>query len=94
MCSGRATTSGSASPYLPPDFPVNTPGWQVVAQWKNAGEGSPPVEIKVGNGQFQLDGGAGGENPQENDFTSSIPAGPAGAPDQHRRPHRVQQSTN
>lgn len=63
--------------YLPPDFPVNTPGWQVLAQWKNAGEGSPPVELKVGNGQFQLDGGAGGEDPQETYFTQ--PIGPARA---------------
>ena len=44
---------------LPADFPVNTEDWQVVAQWKNAGEGSPPVEVKIGRGQFTLDGGAG-----------------------------------
>jgi hypothetical protein len=63
--------------YLPPEFPVNTQGWQVLAQWKNSGEGSPPIEVKVGNGQFMLDGGAGGENPQENYFT--LPIGPARA---------------
>ena len=61
--------------FLPQDFPVGTDGFQVVAQWKNAGDGSPPVEVKIGNGQFVLDGGAGGENPQQNYF--SVPIGPA-----------------
>ncbi len=46
---------------LPADFPVNTQDWQVVAQWKNAGEGSPPIEVKIGRGQFTLDGGAGND---------------------------------
>ena len=61
--------------FVPQDFPVGTEGFQVVAQWKNAGEGSPPVEVKIGGGQFLLDGGAGGENPQKNYFT--MPIGPA-----------------
>ena len=61
--------------FLPQDFPVGADGFQVVAQWKNAGEGSPPVEVKIGDGQFLLDGGAGGENPQQNYF--SRPIGPA-----------------
>lgn len=60
---------------LPQDFPVNADGWQVVAQWKNDGDGSPPIEVKVDHGQFVLDGGAGGENPGQNYF--SVPIGPA-----------------
>jgi Polysaccharide lyase len=58
--------------YLPPDFPVDTTGWQVLAQWKNLGDGSPPVEVKVGNGQFVLDGGAGGSHPRQTYFTQPI----------------------
>ncbi|MCD2192089.1 polysaccharide lyase [Actinomycetospora endophytica] len=64
--------------YLPPDFPVNTPDWQVVAQWKNFGDGSPPIEVKVGNGQFVLDGGAGGHHPAQNYFTQPIGAAQPG----------------
>jgi len=60
---------------LPADFPVNADGWQVVAQWKNDGDGSPPIEIKVDHGQFVLDGGAGGDDPRANYFTQ--PIGPA-----------------
>ena len=60
---------------LPAGFPTTPSGFQIVAQWKNSGEGSPPVEIKVADGQFLLDGGAGGDNPQENYF--SVPIGPA-----------------
>jgi hypothetical protein len=58
--------------YLPPDFPVDTTGWQVLAQWKNFGDGSPPVEVKVGNGQYILDGGAGGRHPRQTYFTQPI----------------------
>jgi hypothetical protein len=60
---------------LPDDFPVNADGWQVVAQWKNAGDGSPPIEVKIDHGQFVLDGGAGGDDPRANYFTK--PIGPA-----------------
>ncbi len=60
---------------LPADFPVNADGWQVVAQWKNDGDGSPPIEVKVDHGQFVLDGGAGGDDPRQNYFTQ--PIGPA-----------------
>jgi hypothetical protein len=65
--------------YLPPDFPVNTASWQVVAQWKNLGDGSPPVEVKIENGQFVLDGGAGGKHPAQNYFTQPIGPARAGA---------------
>jgi hypothetical protein len=54
---------------------VNADGWQVVAQWKNAGDGSPPIEVKIDHGQFVLDGGAGGDDPRANYFTQ--PIGPA-----------------
>lgn len=48
---------------LPTTFPVNETSWQVLTQWKNDGTGSPPVELKVGNGQIKLDGGYG--HPQQ-----------------------------
>jgi hypothetical protein len=51
---------------LPAGFPVAEPSWQVLTQWKNDGDGSPPVEIKVGNGNVFIDGGYG------------YPKGPAG----------------
>lgn len=40
-------------------FPVDTDDWQVVLQFKNDGEGSPPCEIKIGHGQYYLDGNGG-----------------------------------
>ena len=45
---------------LAPDFPVNTSDWQVITQFKNDGTGSPPLELKVQNGKFVLDGDSGG----------------------------------
>ena len=51
---------------LPTTFPVAEPSWQVLTQWKNDGDGSPPVEIKVGSGNVFIDGGYG------------YPKGPAG----------------
>lgn len=42
---------------LAPGFPAGTDDWQVIAQWKDEGIGSPPLSIKVGKGQFLLDGG-------------------------------------
>lgn len=46
------------SMYLAEDFPVQD-GWQVVTQWKNEGEGSPPVELEVDEGEFFVGGGSG-----------------------------------
>ncbi|HEY2225961.1 polysaccharide lyase [Actinomycetospora sp.] len=43
--------------YLDRDFPVDTSDWQVVAQWKNSGDGSPPLSIQVHDGTFVLEGG-------------------------------------
>lgn len=39
-------------------FPVDQQ-WQVIAQWKNEGEGSPPLSINVEDGRYLLAGGAG-----------------------------------
>ncbi|WP_214365486.1 polysaccharide lyase [Pseudonocardia sp. H11422] len=39
-------------------FPVQEE-WQVITQWKNDGQGSPPVELSVQGGQFDLSGGYG-----------------------------------
>ncbi len=44
---------------LADDFPVTTSDWQVITQFKNNGTGSPPLEVKVQDGQFVLDGGSG-----------------------------------
>jgi hypothetical protein len=43
--------------YLPKDFPAGTSDWQVVAQWKNSGDGSPPLSVQVHGGRFVLEGG-------------------------------------
>lgn len=45
--------------FLEEGFPVDTDDWQVVLQFKNDGDGSPPCEIKIGNGQYALDGNSG-----------------------------------
>jgi hypothetical protein len=43
--------------YLPDGFPADTSDWQVVAQWKNSGDGSPPLSVQVHDGRFVLEGG-------------------------------------
>jgi hypothetical protein len=45
---------------LAPDFPVGTSDWQVITQFKNDGTGSPPLELKVQDGKFLIDGDSGG----------------------------------
>ena len=45
---------------LAPDFPVSTSDWQVITQFKNDGTGSPPLELKVQDGKFLIDGDSGG----------------------------------
>ena len=45
--------------YLEEGFPVDTETWQTILQFKNDGEGSPPCEIKIGNGNYLLDGNSG-----------------------------------
>ncbi len=44
---------------LADDFPVNGSGWQVITQFKNQGTGTPPLEVKVQDGKFLLDGDGG-----------------------------------
>lgn len=44
---------------LAPDFPVNTSDWQVITQFKNDGTGTPPLELKVQDGKFLIDGDGG-----------------------------------
>lgn len=46
--------------FLEDGFPIDTDSWQVILQFKNDGEGSPPCEIKIGNGKYSLDGNSGG----------------------------------
>ncbi|HEY2221528.1 heparin lyase I family protein [Actinomycetospora sp.] len=45
--------------YLPAGFPTQVNSWQVLTQWKNDGEGSPPLEITAGSGNLKLEGGYG-----------------------------------
>ncbi|MDL5156891.1 polysaccharide lyase [Actinomycetospora termitidis] len=40
-------------------FPVDTDSWQLITQFKNEGEGSPPLELRIGGGNFVLSGGFG-----------------------------------
>lgn len=53
-------------------FPVGTSGWQTIAQLKNDDDGSPPLEVMVGDGEVYLQWhDAGG------DETGREPLGPA-----------------
>lgn len=56
--------------YLPRDFPTGTSDWQVVAQWKNRGEGSPPLSVQVHGGRMVLEGGDGIGKHWESDLGS------------------------
>lgn len=38
-------------------FPTEA-SWQVITQWKNDGDGSPPLELSIENGRYSLSGGA------------------------------------
>ena len=40
-------------------FPVGTDSWQLITQFKNEGTGSPPLELRIGKGNFVLSGGFG-----------------------------------
>jgi hypothetical protein len=44
---------------LPPSFPTDPQGFQLAAQWKNDGTGSPPLELRIEKGRFVLGGGYG-----------------------------------
>jgi polysaccharide lyase-like protein/ricin-type beta-trefoil lectin protein len=45
--------------YLPTSFPTQVTSWQVITQWKNDGDGSPPLEVTIGGGNLKLEGGYG-----------------------------------
>lgn len=42
---------------LPPSFPTDPQGFQIATQWKNDGDGSPPLELRIEKGRFVLGGG-------------------------------------
>jgi hypothetical protein len=42
---------------LPTSFPVDPQGFQLATQWKNEGDGSPPLELRIEKGKFVLGGG-------------------------------------
>ena len=44
---------------LPAGFPTQVVSWQLLTQWKNDGDGSPPLEITCGKGNLWLSGGYG-----------------------------------
>lgn len=44
---------------LPASFPANPHGFQLATQWKNDGDGSPPLELRIERGEFVLGGGFG-----------------------------------
>jgi len=44
---------------LPTGFPADVTTWQLLTQWKNDNDGSPPLELDVNKGQLSLGGGYG-----------------------------------
>lgn len=63
--------------YLPADFPTKVNTWQLLTQWKNAGTGSPPLELTVGQGAIRLSGGYGHPTGAKT-FTKTIAAADTG----------------
>lgn len=59
---------------LAPGFPVNTDTWQLITQFKNEGDGSPPLELRVGNGNYVLSGGADAPGGSKNFDQTIAPA--------------------
>jgi hypothetical protein len=56
------------SVYLPSDF-VFDRRWRLIAQWKNDGTGSPPVEFMLWGNRWRLEGGwNGGDNADTSDL--------------------------
>ena len=50
---GKTASVGYAG-YFAPGFPVDTDSWQLIMQFKQPGEGSPPLAVEVGGGQLRL----------------------------------------
>jgi Polysaccharide lyase len=63
------------------NVPLNTTNWQVLGQWKNDGEGSPPLELEVDNGRYKIGGGWGwpGTSTPTTPKLSKVDLGPATA---------------
>ncbi|NMO93309.1 polysaccharide lyase [Actinomycetospora sp. TBRC 11914] len=59
---------------LAPDFPIDTNTWQLITQFKNEGEGSPPLELRIGKGNFILSGGADAPGGSKNFDKTIAPA--------------------
>lgn len=55
--------------FLEPGFPTATDSWQVCHQWKNRGDGSPPMELSIEDGRFRLTGGYGHPDGDPGDFS-------------------------
>jgi polysaccharide lyase-like protein len=49
----------SFSTLLGDDVPLDTAAFQLLAQWKNTGPGSPPLELALNRGQLMFGGGWG-----------------------------------
>lgn len=47
----------SWSTYFPADFPIES-AWQDIAQWKNEGTGTPPLQIGLSNGRLGMTAGS------------------------------------
>lgn len=45
---------GGAGRFFDAGFPVDTGAWQLIMQFKQQGEGSPPLAVQVGKGQLRL----------------------------------------
>jgi hypothetical protein len=59
---------------LAPDFPIDTDTWQLITQFKNEGTGSPPLELRIGKGNFILSGGADAPGGSKNFDKTIAPA--------------------
>lgn len=68
----------SFSTLLGPGIP-EADDWQVVAQWKNDGDGSPPLALSIESGRFELGGGWGwpGTNDPQDPRQVTAAVGPA-----------------
>jgi hypothetical protein len=65
------------STLLGPGFPIDA-SWQVIVQWKNEGEGSPPLSISIESDQYTLSGGAGHPDGAQTFNVPLAPASPGG----------------
>jgi hypothetical protein len=59
---------------LAPGFPIDTDTWQLITQFKNEGTGSPPLELRIGKGNFILSGGADAPGGSKNFDKTIAPA--------------------